>query len=133
MAKRVLSVGQCGPDTSVLRHFLERNFDARMDSADLLADAMQKLRAAPYDLVLVNRKLDVDYSDGMAILAAIKSDAEPAVRDVSVMLVSNYPEHQEAAVAAGAVYGFGKLQYKEPATFERLRAVLGARSESTAK
>jgi hypothetical protein len=40
------------------------------------------------------------------------------------MLVTNYPQHQAEAVAAGAVRGFGKLEYGDPATLEKLRAVL---------
>ena len=39
------------------------------------------------------------------------------------MLVTNYAEHQDAAVAEGALRGFGKLQYGEEETVERVRAV----------
>ena len=46
------------------------------------------MRCEPVDLVLVNRKLDADYSDGMEILKAIKADS--ALAPVPVMLVSNY-------------------------------------------
>jgi hypothetical protein len=42
------------------------------------------------------------------------------------MLVTNYKEHQDAAVAAGAVRGFGKLEYGEPRTLQTLRSFLGA-------
>jgi hypothetical protein len=41
------------------------------------------------------------------------------------MLVTNYAEHQEAAVAVGAIRGFGKLEFDKPETRERLAAVLG--------
>ena len=30
------------------------------------------------------------------------------------MILTNYPEHQQAAIAEGAEPGFGKLQYAEP-------------------
>ncbi|MGI9472357.1 MAG: response regulator, partial [Rubripirellula sp.] len=66
------------------------------------------------DLVTVNRKLDRDYSDGLEVAKAIKSDAE--IGSVPVMLVTNYEEHQEAAMAAGCVRGFGKLAIGDPAT-----------------
>ena len=68
-------------------------------------------------------KLDEDYSDGIEILKQIKAD--PATAEVPVMLVTNYDEHQQAAVAEGALYGFGKLQYDDAEAIERVKAVLG--------
>ena len=58
MKKRVLSVGQCGPDHSAIRSFLTRNFDCEFDTADAADDALDKMKHSTYDLVLVNRKLD---------------------------------------------------------------------------
>lgn len=68
--------------------------------------------------MLINRKLDIDYNDGLEILKAIKAD--PQLAAMSVMLVTNYPEHQQTAVAAGAVPGFGKDSLRSPQTVERL-------------
>jgi hypothetical protein len=42
------------------------------------------------------------------------------------MIITNYADHQDAAVALGAERGFGKLQYGEPETLERLTPFLGA-------
>jgi two-component system chemotaxis response regulator CheY len=81
------------------------------------------LRQGAYDLVLINRKLDADYSDGLEIVRAIKADPQ-LTSSVPVMLVTNYPEHQDAAVAAGAARGFGKLEYGNPQTVEKLRPYL---------
>jgi CheY-like chemotaxis protein len=86
------------------------------------ADTLQQLKSGQFDLVLVNRKLDSDYSDGIEIIRQIKADH--AIAGVPVMLVTNYPEHQDAAIAAGAVPGFGKLEYNKPETLEKLAAVL---------
>jgi len=123
MSKRVLSVGQCGPDHAGIVAFLSRHFPGvEVDTAKLPADTMEKLHAGPYDLILVNRKLDEDYSDGLEIIKAIKAD--PELKATPVMLVTNYEEHQDAAVAIGAERGFGKLEYGEPETIERVRAVL---------
>lgn len=122
MPKRVLDVGQCRPDHYALARFLTSNFDVEVDCADQLPDALQTLRTRGYDLVLVNRKLDADYSDGTAVLAAIKSDE--ALRSVPVMLISNYADAQAAAVAAGAVPGFGKAELSDPASVEKVRVVL---------
>lgn len=122
MPKQVLSVGQCGPDTMTLRRYLETHFKAQMLTSDIWSDTEQALRQNEVDLVLINRKLDADYTDGMEILRKIKSDE--SLRHLPVMIVTNYPEHQEAAVAAGGEYGFGKLQYDQPETKERLAAFL---------
>jgi CheY-like chemotaxis protein len=122
MPKKVLSIGQCGPDHACLSGFLQSEFDAEVEPAFLLDDALEKLRAKPFDLVLINRKLDADYSDGIGILESIKS--VPDLCNIPVMVITNYPEHQQKAVAAGAVRGFGKLELKDPQTLERLRPFL---------
>ena len=61
-------------------------------------------------------------SDGMDVLRAIKADA--ALAPLPVMLVSNYPDAQHEAEAAGAVPGFGKSQVSSAETLERLRTYL---------
>jgi CheY-like chemotaxis protein len=122
MPKRVLDVGQCGPDHSTIRRYLTRHFDCEISKADTLDDALAMLKSGKFDLVLVNRKLDIDYSDGLEVIRQIKAD--PATAAVPVMLVTNYPEHQDAAIAAGAIRGFGKLEYEKPQTLDRLAAVL---------
>lgn len=122
MPKRVLDIGQCGPDHATIRAYLTRNFDCEVVQAHDPADALSKLKAGQFDLALVNRKLDIDYSDGIAVIREIKADPDAA--RVPVMLITNYPEHQDDAVAAGAVRGFGKLDYEKPETRERLAAVL---------
>jgi CheY-like chemotaxis protein len=128
MSKRVLSVGQCAPDHATISRYLTKNFNCEITKADDAAEALAQLKAGRFDLVLVNRKLDIDYSDGMEVIRQIKSD--PTMSDVPVMLVTNYPEHQEAAIAAGATRGFGKLEYDKPETRERLAAVLEGASIS---
>jgi len=122
MTKRVLDVGQCGPDHTTIRNYLTANFDCEVVQTHGLADTLAELRSGRFDLVLVNRKLDADYSDGLEIVRAIKADA--ATANVPVMLVTNYPDHQDAAVAADALRGFGKLEYDRPETREKLAAVL---------
>jgi CheY-like chemotaxis protein len=122
MTKRVLDVGQCGPDHATIRRYLTSHFDCEVVQAHGLADTLGKLKAGEFHLVLINRKLDADYSDGIEILRAIKAD--DATANLPVMLITNYPEHQAAAVAAGALRGFGKLKYHRPETRERLAAVL---------
>lgn len=122
MPHRILNVGQCGPDHSAIRSYMKANFDCQVDLADGPEDTLAALEAGDYDLVLVNRKLDRDYSDGIEVIRQIK--AVPDHADVPVMLVTNYPEHQRAAIAAGAVQGFGKLEFDKPETLQRLKGVL---------
>ena len=122
MPKRVLDVGQCSPDHATIRSYLTRNFDCEIVQAHGADDALEALRNSKFDLVLINRKLDADYSDGIEIIRQIKSDS--GIASVPVMLITNYPEHQAAAIAEGAIYGFGKLEYQKPETRERLAAVL---------
>ena len=123
MPKRVLDVGQCAPDHATLCAFLNTHFDCQIAQCHGLEDTLAELARQPYDLVLINRKLDRDYSDGIEILKAIKSSAE--LSPVPVMLVTNYEEHQQASIAAGGERGFGKLEYDDPATVTRLAGVLG--------
>jgi two-component system, chemotaxis family, chemotaxis protein CheY len=123
MTKRVLDVGQCGPDHATIRDYLTTHFACEVVQTHGLADTLAKLRGGGFDLVLVNRKLDADYSDGIDVLRAIKAAAD--VAHVPVMLVTNYPEHQDAAEAAGAHRGFGKLEFDRTETREKLAAVLG--------
>lgn len=120
--KRILDVGNCGPDHAGITRFFQTHFDCEVDQADRAVDALEKLKSRPFDLVVVNRKLDIDYSDGIDVIREIK--ATPELAQVPVMLITNYPEHQEAAMAAGAVRGFGKLEYQLPETLERVKAVL---------
>lgn len=121
--KRVLDVGNCGPDHAAIERLLAR-FDCEVLQADGASDAMAALRAGGVDLVLVNRKLDMDYSDGIEVIRQIKAD--PEAGKTPVMLLTNYAEHQDAAEKIGALRGFGKLEYGAPETIQRLEAVLGA-------
>ncbi len=122
MPKRLLDVGNCVPDHAAIRALVNSNFDAEVVQAHGPDDTLDQLRKQPFDLVLINRKLDRDYTDGIEVLRQIKSDAELA--KTPVMLISNYAEHQEQAVAAGAEYGFGKLEFNHSATHEKLARFL---------
>lgn len=116
--QRVLDVGNCGPDFSSIKRFLTSNFACSVDQADALADAQRKLAENAYALVLVNRKLDCDYSDGIEVIKTLK--AEPRFAEIPMMLITNYQEHQAQAVAEGAELGFGKKELGLPSTLERV-------------
>lgn len=122
MPKRLLDVGQCRPDHGSIRALVERRFGAEVRSADDLDQTLAELESGPVDLVLVNRKLDADYSDGMEIVRHLKAD--PRWQSIPVMLVTNYPEHQQSAVAEGAEPGFGKAELARPETVDKLARFL---------
>ena len=119
---RVLDVGNCGHDHGQISGMLQRNFGATTAVAATAEETLERLAREAFDLVLINRKLDHDYSDGIEILKRIKQD--PQLAHLPVMLVTNFAEHQATAVAEGALYGFGKQELGAPATRERLAAVL---------
>ena len=56
------------------------------------------------------------------MIKQIKSD--PDLAKVPVMLVTNYDEHQEAAMSEGAERGFGKLEIGSDKTIEQLKPYL---------
>jgi CheY-like chemotaxis protein len=123
MAKRVLDIGNCSMDHGAIRGMLEKQFGADVVQCHGPDDSLEALRHGQFDLVLVNRKLDQDYSDGLDIIHALKAD--PQLASIPVMLITNYPEYQEQAVAAGALPGFGKKELYSEVTQKRLAEVLG--------
>ena len=120
--KRVLDVGQCDPDHASITRMLEGQFGAKVTRTHGMDDTLDELKRGSFALVLINRKLDADYSDGIDILKRIKQD--PQLAATPVMLVTNYPEHQQASVEAGGVLGFGKAELLRPETLERVRQYL---------
>ena len=123
MANRVLDVGNCAFDHRSIQTMIERSFDAVLLQAHSEEDAIATLLEDQIDLVLVNRKLSRDRSDGLEIIKRIKTTDELSA--IPVMLITNYPEYQEQAVAAGAEWGFGKEQVDAPDTIEKLKMILG--------
>jgi len=121
--KVVLSVGQCRPDSAAIGHYLRSNFGADVVTADTAAAALQLLAERSFQLVLLNRILDADGSEGMQILHEIRR--QERWQELPVMLVSNYAEWQQKAVAAGALPGFGKAELNRPETRQRVADALG--------
>lgn len=119
MTKRVLDVGNCDHDHSLVAQMLRDEFQVEVLRSHTASEACQMMRTAgPFDLVLVNRLLDVDGSEGLELIRAIKSDSSLAA--TSCMLISNYAEYQEPAVAAGAERGFGKKFLRQSETLTLL-------------
>jgi hypothetical protein len=100
---------------------------ALSDVSVVMADddqELQKLLRAGVDLLLVNRTLDYGFSQegGAELIKHLRMD-HPELR---AMLVSNYPEAQAEAIAAGALPGFGKRELGTPRVGQLLREAVGA-------
>lgn len=121
-AKQVLSVGQCYADHSAITGTLQRHFQAEVVPAATADEALALLRQHSFDLMLVNRVLDGDGSSGLAVVDKVKTDVR--LREVPIMLVSNYEDAQQQAVEKGALPGFGKAALGQPQMVSRLKALL---------
>ncbi len=118
----VVLVGHCGFDSGPLGRLAQSVApDAQVIGINVhkqLADV-----AHPGALWLVNRALDgrFDAADGIDLIEQHAGAPTPPRQ----MLVSNYPDSQAAAEAAGALPGFGKNDLRDPGLAGRLRGALG--------
>ena len=122
MAKKVLFVGHCGPDSSYLRMAVT---SAVKGTQVLAADTEEELDhalAEKPDLILFNRLLDYGFpeSEGVHVIRRLRA-THPELR---MMLVSNYDDAQAAAVKAGALPGFGKREIGSPRVTDLLKNAL---------
>lgn len=122
MVVNVLSVGQCDYDHSSISRLLTQRFNATVQPAHTAAEALQLVAGQRFELVLVNRLLDWDGSEGLEILRQIRERLGAAAPPV--MLVSNLADAQAASIAAGGVPGFGKNALHTPQTLELLQPYL---------
>jgi CheY-like chemotaxis protein len=120
--RKLLIVGQCDFDYQRIRLIITKSYEIEVHRADSLDDALQSALDRQFDLILINRLLDTDRSEGMAVLHELKSN--PATENTPAMIISDYQETQDAAVAAGAKRGFGKASLDTPETFELLSVFL---------
>jgi CheY-like chemotaxis protein len=122
MSKKVALVGHCGPDSSFLRIAVSRaSKEIKVLSADD-SQSLQRVLDDGVDLLLLNRQLDFgfDVEEGVEIIRKLR----PHYPQVKMMLVSNYPDAQAAAVAEGALPGFGKRELNTPRVAEMIREAL---------
>lgn len=126
--RKVLNVGQCMPDHGMLRSMIQRNFAAEVEAAHSIEAALEAMRANDYHLVLVNRVIDADGDEGMELI--LRAKADDALAGTPIMLISNYDDAQDAAVAAGAVPGFGKNHLRTDLPQQRLAEFLAAEISS---
>jgi hypothetical protein len=123
MSKKVLLVGHCGPDSSFLKLAVKKaDPSVRILSADDDGE-LSKAIADGVDLILFNRELDYgfDQTQGVEMIRMLKQ----SLPGTAMMLVSNYPESQQAAEQAGALTGFGKREIGSARVTELLQKALG--------
>lgn len=129
MSKKVVLVGHCGPDSSYLRMAVNR---ADREIAVLAADDQDELDAVlakGADLLLLNRELPYGFDETMGVEVIRRLRGQHP--NIQMMLVSNYPDAQAAAVRAGAVPGFGKREIGSAKVGQVIRQALGL--ETTAE
>ena len=122
MSKKVALVGHCGPDSSFLRMaVMAADRGIKVMAADD-SDELNELLNDGVDLVLFNRELGwgFDQTQGVEVIRTLRA-THPHVK---TMLVSNYAEAQAAALAAGAVPGFGKREIGTPRVAQVIRQAL---------
>ena len=124
MAKTILDVGQCGYDGPRMTRMLESSVGVNVDTADSIEEAIEKLAADQYDLVLVNRKLAFEGTQGVDLIREMKDAGD----ETPVMLVSDRPDAQREAESIGALHGFGKSQMTSPGTIKLIKDALGLSS-----
>ena len=110
---RILDVGNCNPDHSMIRRMLEP-FDVDIDRVMFVNEAIEMMRHNKYELVIFNRLIFEDGSPGIDLLHQARKD--PALGETPIMMISNFDSAQANAVAAGAVPGFGKDFLFDPQT-----------------
>jgi hypothetical protein len=124
MSKKVVLVGHCGPDSCFLRIAVSlAGKDVQVLAADD-SDELKRALDAWADLLLLNRTLDFgfDEHEGVQVIRNLRTHYP----NLKMMLVSNYPEAQAAAVAEGALPGFGKRELNTPRVPELIREALGS-------
>lgn len=116
--KKVALVGHCGPDSFLLVNAVR----SAVPDAEVIKNTEEKdLWDSGAELLLVNRVLDGFYADekGLRIIE------EAASKGVAAMIISNYDDAQQAAVAAGGKPGFGKTEVRSDKARDAIRSALG--------
>jgi DNA-binding NarL/FixJ family response regulator len=122
MAKTVVLIGHCGADSSYLRIAVgSADPSAQVVMADDEA-TLQRHLGEGADLLLLNRVLDYGFAEeeGVALIRRLRQKHP----ELKMMLVSNYDDAQQAAIAVGALPGFGKRELGTPKAAQLLREAL---------
>ncbi len=130
MAKTVLLVGHCGPDSSYLKMTIKKAVpEVSILSADESREFAAQLEKSDPDLILFNRELGYGFDPDTGVeTIRLLHRSKPGLK---MMLVSNYPDAQQAAEQAGALPGFGKRELGTPRVLEVLRSAIAGGTGGT--
>lgn len=114
---KIVLVGHCGPDSYALKNAVRR----AVTTAEVVMVSSDRELGLHTDaaLLLVNRALDGEFSaeTGIDLIRSLNAGGVRA----PTMLVSNFEEAQNEAVAAGALAGFGKREMGSETTAMKIR------------
>ena len=115
-------VGHCGPDAALLKSAVGR----AVPGAAIVAahnEASLQSHLQPGRVLLINRALDGSFNtrDGVELMERVLTGDAPPV----ALLISNYADAQERAMAVGGKPGFGKSAVYAESTRQILRDAAG--------
>lgn len=115
-------VGHCRPDIFALTAAVRGYFP----NAEVKTINDHSQMAEPSDLHLVNRILDGRFptESGIELIRDLPEESPPSI------LLTNFPEHAQAAIEAGALPGFGKADARTPKAEQAMRNALNLESTS---
>jgi CheY-like chemotaxis protein len=124
---KVLCVGFSHVDRNSLEAMISYHFSADVEEAHSIEEAQNRLSENQYDLILANQSINGDGNEGVELIRALKSDAQ--FKKAPVMLISNRPDDQAAAVANGAISGFSKAEVSYKRTLKKLNRFLVSKNK----
>ena len=121
MSKTIVLVGHCGVDGPRIQSALCSSISdcdvLRINDPNELESACEQ----GADLLLINREpLGFEGIEGVELIRTLRE----RYPDTKAMIVTDFPEVQEEAVAAGATPGFGKRDIDSPKLEEAVRQAL---------
>ena len=120
--KQIVLVGHCAADCRMLKSAIERATPGVAVRSVGDMKALETLALACC-LLLINRVLSSGWpaSAGVELIKLLKASPLPP----AMMLLSDFPDAQQQAEAAGAMPGFGKSELGGEKMTQRLQAALG--------
>ena len=124
MGKTVVLAGHCGPDSSYLKLTIKKAItDANIVFVDDSRELTAELEKSDPDLILFNRELGYGFNPGTGV--GMIETLHRTNPNLKMILVSNFPEAQAEAEAAGALPGFGKRELGTSRVQQVIREALG--------
>lgn len=121
MTATVISAGQCGFDSGGISRMIG-NVGGSVITTDSMQTTLAKALEIQPNLILINRIFDATGESGLECIKKFKEDK--GLQNLPLMLISNYEDAQQQAVALGALRGFGKRSLSDKAVIQLLKQIL---------